>query len=148
MNTLQWVVDTWVIENCNDFSGNTCLDCIGFLSAILEKGLLCLDTEQEIEKEYYRYIKPRTFLSRWWQEMVKEKGQIRYFSNKLSNKHEQELLINLKFDESDIKFVGVASKTKHNLLVSGDSDYTEAICNYLCHELSITVIPPQIAKTL
>ena len=77
----QWVVDAWVFEKCNDFSSSICLDCTGFLSVILENGTLCVDVEGEIQKEYYRYIKPRTFLSRWWDKMVMDctpmPGQIR-----------------------------------------------------------------------
>lgn len=142
----QWVVDTWVIEKCNDFSDDECLYCIKFLVTILDEDVLCLDVECDIEKEYYRYIKSGTFLSRWWYRMVREKGQVYFFSNKLSSKHERYLVDRLGFDRSDIKFVGVASKTKDNLLVSGDSDYNEKICDYLCNELAITVMCP--AKAL
>lgn len=144
----QWVIDTWVLEKCNDFSSGICVDCTAFLSAILENGTLCVDVEQEIEDEYYRYIQPRTFLSHWWHRMVREKGQISFFSNKLPNKCKQHLLNNLHFHSDDIKFVAVASKTKDNLLVSGDSDYNKNVCEYLYNQLSVMVVPPAKAKIL
>ena len=148
MKMKQWVVDTWVLERCNDFSSNDCLDCISFLCIILDYGTVCLDTEREIEAEYYRYIRSGTFLSRWWHRIVREKGQIYYFSNKLSNKHKVHLVNNLNFDQSDVKFVGVASKTRNRLLTSGDSDYNKDICNYLFNELTIRVICPKEAVHL
>jgi predicted nucleic acid-binding protein len=148
MNMQQWVVDTWVLEKCNDFSSGICVDCTAFLSAILENGRLCVDIEGEILEEYDRYIQPHTFLSHWRHRMVREKGQISFFSNKLSNKCEQHLLKNLHFHSDDIMFVAVASKTKDKLLVSGDSDYNENVCEYLNNQLSVTVVSPRKAKIL
>jgi ABC-type antimicrobial peptide transport system ATPase subunit len=138
----QWVIDTWVIATCDDASSNKCLDCECFLAIILENGIICLDTENKIMEEYYKYIKPRTFVSRWWDRMVRDKGQIVFFSNSLPGKHRGHLLHKLHFDSSDIKFIGVASKTKDRLLVSGDSDYSADICDYLSRELSIKVLCP------
>ena len=77
--------------------------------------------------------------------MVAEKGQIYFFSNKLSRKNRDYLVYKLGFDKDDIKFVGVASKTKDNLLVSGDSDYNPKVCDYLFTELAIRVMHPSAA---
>ena len=142
----QWVVDTWVIATCNDASSNKCLDCICFLVMILENGTICLDIESKIKEEYGKHIRPRTFVDRWWARMVRERGQICFFSNSLHEKHRRHLLHKLHFDQSDIKFVGVASKTKDRLLVSGDSDYNGDICDYLSQELGIQVLCPGEAK--
>jgi ABC-type antimicrobial peptide transport system ATPase subunit len=113
---------------------------------ILENGIICLDTENKIMEEYYKYIKPRTFVSRWWDRMVRDKGQISLFSNSLPGKHRGHLLHKLHFDESDIKFVGVARRTKDNLLVSEDSDYNSAVRDYLKETLGIQVLCPREAK--
>lgn len=144
----QWVVDTWVIIKCMDFSDDESLDCIGLLSRMLDFGEICVDTEGTILTEYCRYLESGTFVSKWWETLVRQKGHICFFSNALSNKRKTHLIDNLKFDISDLKFVAVASKTKDNLLVSGDSDYNPQVCSYLTKEMGIKVLCPGDAKSV
>ena len=141
----QWVVDTWVLEKCNDTDCYDCIDCIAFLTYLLRKGKLCLDHEEEIYEEYEDYIKPRTFLFQWWSKIVGEAGHICRWSNKLADKHEDRLINKLGFHDDDIKFVGVAARSVDKLLVSGDSDYNETIRDYLNSKLGITVLKPLAA---
>ena len=57
----------------------------------------------------------------------------------LPNRYEQ-ALIGMKFDRSDLPFVGVAYRSEDKLLVSEDSDYTPQVCNYLQQQLQIKVL--------
>lgn len=139
-----WVIDTWVIEKCNPID-NECIDCVRFLIGVLDYGAICLDNEGEIMKEYSCHIKSHSFISKWWDRIVREKGHLCFFSGKLAAKHIEHLLDNLHFDPADIKFVGVASKTNDRLLASGDSDYDEEVCGYLHTQLGIAVISPEKA---
>lgn len=143
----QWVVDTWVLEKCNNNSDTNCLVCVAFLSMFITKDKLCLDFEKDIEGEYWDYIKPRTWLFAWWDKMVKEKGHLYFWSSYLPIKRKQYLINKLKFHDDDIKFVGVAARSKDKLLVTGDSDYNTIVCNYLKSGLSITVLSPSSALT-
>lgn len=138
----QWVIDTWVLIKSDEPRCTEYLDCLYFLLNIMKDGIICLDTEAEIIQEYYRYMKPGTFLSRWW-ESKKTKNHFMYFSHTLYDRHRQKLEETLKFDKSDTKFVGVASKTADKLLVSGDSDYSDEICGFLRSELNIQVLEPK-----
>ncbi len=104
----QWIVDTWVLEKCNDTDCGDCIDCMDFLTYLLRKGKLCLDHEEEIELEYSGHIRPRTFLFWWWNRMIGQAGHLCRWSNKLSLKHQQKLVDKLKFHNDDIKLVGVA----------------------------------------
>ena len=76
---------------------------------------------------------------------MRQTDQIRFFSNKL-NYGINAPLNNLGFDRSDVKFVGVASRTADNLLVTGDSDYTDNIRTYLRDQLMIIILHPTEAK--
>lgn len=143
----QWVVDTWVLEKCNDNSDTNCLVCVAFLSMLLIKDKLCLDFEKDIEKEYWGHIRPRTWLSKWWEKMVREKGHLYYWSSYLPDKHRENLVNKLKFHDDDIKFIGITARSKDKLLVSGDSDYNTKVCNYLYNELHIIVMGPSTALT-
>ena len=143
-----WVVDTWVIVKCLDYSCCECLDCHEFLLKTLKDGIICIDFEGEINHEYYRYIRKKTFVALWWEKVTRETGRLHFFSSGLANQHKDKLLIDLHFDPDDIKFVGVASKTNDKLLVSGDSDYNREICDYLYQKLNLKVLSPVLANSL
>ena len=74
--------------------------------------------------------------------MIGQVGHLCYWSNKLQVKHKNRLLNKLNFHNDDIKFVGVASRSKDKILVSGDSDYNQKVCKYLIDNLGITVVNP------
>ena len=141
----RWVVDTRVLAKCNDTDCVDCVDCTGFLHKLLIEGKLCLDPEEEIVTEYNRYIKPRSYLFWWWHKMIGQAGHLSYCSSKLSIKHKNRLVNDLGFHDDDIKFVGVATRSADKLLVSGDSDYNQAICEYLMNEFGVRVMTPDIA---
>ena len=141
----QWVVDTWVLAKSNDADCADCIDCMDFLMHVLREGKLCLDFEEEIKAEYDRHIKPRTPIFWWWQKMIGQAGHLCFWSNKLSVKHENRLVNKLKFDNDDIKFVGVASRSTDKIIATGDSDYNQKVCEYLGDNLGITVMNPNSA---
>lgn len=135
-----WVIDTWVLEKCNDTADVICIKASELLISILNRDTLCLDIEGEIQAEYYRHISSRTFVAQWWGEMLKRNDKFLFFPNKLVRKHRNNLLNKLHFHNDDIKFVGVANKTRDHLLVSEDSDYCVNVCKYLFDELSVRVL--------
>ena len=63
----QWVIDTSVLATSNSCDSAHYLDCVSFLMMVLQNGTICLDSEKEIQREYYTYIKSGTFLDKWWQ---------------------------------------------------------------------------------
>lgn len=143
----EWVVDTWVLATCHSVDCDDCLDCLKFLTNLESKGKLCLDHEGEIYKEYKPYIRPRTPVFWWWKRMTEQAGHFSFWSNSLTARHEMGLMGNLKFDNDDIKFVGVASRSKDKIIVSGDSGYNANVCGYLQRMLRIEVMHPSYASS-
>lgn len=142
----QWTVDTCVLVKCGDTDDTDCIVCSVFLGQILRDGKLCLDHEGEIEGEYAPYIRANPWLVTWWYMITRQVGHLAFWSNKLSERHRRRLIEKLDFDDSDIKFVGVAARSVDKILVSGwDSDYTVAVCQYLKEKIGISVITPEFA---
>lgn len=137
---MQWVVDTWVLAKCNDTTDTLCLKASELLIRILNREIICLDSEGEITREYYRHIRPRSFVANWWEEMRKRNDKFLFFSNKLASRHRDNLVNKCNFHNDDIKFIGVASKTRDRLLVAEESDYNADVCKYLNDALSVRVL--------
>jgi len=133
----EWTIDTWVLYKVNEGD----LDAHTFLIFILKhRHRIVFDQEGHIANEYKRCFQQHNnkFLFKWF-EALKRHNAIMFYSGKLSQEHKQALL-RMKFDPSDLVFVAVASRSKDKLLVSEDSDYTPAVCNYLKQNLQVQVL--------
>lgn len=74
-----------------------------------------------------------------WLKRLRDRKAIIFRSGKLPSIHKRTLL-RMKFDRSDLPFVGVAYRSKDKLLVSEDSDYTQQVCDYLQQQLQVKVL--------
>lgn len=137
MPSRDWVVDTWVLKTVENLDDSRCHDALDFLLEVKNNHRIILDEDREIEKEYWRNMKPRTHVSKWWKSMQKVSGKIIYKAGTLSNEAKGCLLNDLGFDPADIKFVNVAYSGDPGLLVSEDGDYTTSVKEYLRDEVQI-----------
>ncbi len=132
----EWTIDTWVLYKVDE--GN--FDALDFLLAVLRHHKVVFDHERHIEQEYQRCLK-RTrnrYLEEWFKRLITRQARV-FYSGRLPNRHERALL-RIKFDRSDLPFVGVAHRSKDKFLVSEDSDYTQQVCDYLQQQLQIKVL--------
>jgi len=132
----EWTIDTWVLYKV----GEGDFDALDFLLAVLRHHKVVFDHERHIEQEYQRCLK-RTrnrHLEEWFKRLIARRKRV-FYSCRLPNRYEQ-ALIGMKFDRSDLPFVGVAYRSKDKLLVSEDSDYTQQVCDYLQQQLQVKVL--------
>jgi predicted nucleic acid-binding protein len=124
---LDWTIDAQILYKYREFD----LRAQEFLSRIKRLGhYIVLDDEDYIKGEYTECIRTSSYearkaLSEWFRRMRK-----RSFSACLSNRCKRELRL-LKFDDDDVPYVGVCSKSCEKKLVSEDSDYTPQVAEYL-----------------
>lgn len=141
MDSLQWVLDTWVLATASDPHNSKALDALSLLNEILHKHSVVLDIEGEILNEYKRhlYVSHQTHVKQWWTQM-QLKGKYSFVTSKLNQRPKHHLLNKLSFHSDDIKFVGVASNSKDKLLVSEDSHYTPEVRQYVYKSLRVHVM--------
>lgn len=140
---IDFVVDTWVLATCHESQSEDSLDAIALLYALLRSHRLVLDSEGDIEKEYKPYIWMKGnggIVSVWWRKMMRRGGKFYYLSNTVPSNHKSHLRDKLGFDSSDLKFVGVASRTHLGYLVAEESDYSQPVCDYVATGLGVTVL--------
>jgi len=133
------VIDTWVIATAGEWlDRQAAFDATGFLYKVYQSHRMAIDFDGEIEREYRPYINAQPFLQQWWTQMVGTARKIVRYSSCPPRVCRDHLLNRLGFDASDIKFVGVASRTYSKYVVSEDSDYTHEVKQYLFSALHIT----------
>lgn len=132
----EWVIDTWVLETASG-TGDKMFDAVLFLGEVLMRHAVALDHEGEIRREYQNHIRPGTPASQWWQRLWAQGGKVAFYSGRVPNAHRRQLINELHFDQSDLKFVGVAYNTPDRLLVAEESDYTAEVKAYLSSSMGI-----------
>jgi len=147
---VEWVIDTNVLVDADNV-GNDALD---FMVQVKHRHQLVLDYEGEIRNEYQkqimaRKIAPNGFVIKWLKYMNGRSDKIVFYSKTVRKQYAQKYLINkLNFDSNDLKFVGVASRSKDKCLVTEDcSDYDADVKDYLLSKLDITVFDTSGALT-
>lgn len=141
MNSVEWVIDTWVLYQVSDFNFNA----FHFLTCILLKPQhkVAMDREGKIKAEYKRcFDNPKNeFQCQWWIHINWRANKVvSSYSGDLLARHINHLIKRLHFHDDDLPFVGVASKTKDKLLVAEESDYTPKVRDYLKNNLLIRVM--------
>jgi hypothetical protein len=136
----QWTIDTFVLYEAVKPEG----DCFFAAQVVLMRFVsgnaeLVLDQQGKILEQYDRCIarteRDRGALAVWlrqWLQRVKNRGSIHYYDGNLAERHRRKLrAAPLSFDPSDLVFVAVAHRSADKLIVSEDSDYTDAVKEYL-----------------
>jgi hypothetical protein len=142
----EWVIDTNVLAITGDPKSEKFLDAIGFLDRVRLNHHIALDSQREIEAQYYRNINESTYARTWLSYMASREGKLTWFDGQLSNRHVSALLNRLGFDRDDLVFVAVASKGSSKLLVLEDSDFNEPVTEYLKDELGVTTYQIEDAR--
>jgi len=140
---IDFVVDTWVLATCHESNSDDSLDAIGLLHALLNSHRIVLDLEGDIEREYKPYIwmgGKGGIVSTWWRKMMRRGDKFYYLSNTVPSHHKSHLRDKLGFDSSDLKFVGVASRTTSGYLIAEESDYSQPVRDYIAADLNVTVL--------
>ncbi len=135
----EWVIDTQILEIASAGDDPLTLPAAALLHAILERHYLALDAEQEIFAEYSRHLRRGTLAAEWWRQLTL-RGKLVSRSNKLTNA-QRRALTRLKFDTTDWKFVGVASRTPSRLLVAEESDHWQPdVAHYIQNDMRIALL--------
>jgi hypothetical protein len=138
MTAHEWVLDTQVLVVASS-GDHLCLDAATLLRSILENHFVALDYDSEIIAEYSRRVPANSLAARWWTEM-NQRGRFVFHSSKLTQRNRRRLE-RVRFDPSDWKFVGVASRTASRLLVAEESDYWEpSVAQCIQNEMGISLL--------
>ena len=137
-----WTIDTNVLYVAAELD----MDAVEFLMLIRrEKDIITLDFEGHIEGEYQNCFasirssrKPGGEFVKKWFKIIVAKG-VQKFSGRLPAKGRHQLR-KLRFDQSDWPFVAVCAQTESKCLVSEDSDYTDAIKQFLGEDMKVAVL--------
>ena len=132
-----WVVDTCVIEETNKPFEPHYMDAMTLLTSIAKHYWIAVDVGDEIYNEYNPYMPWGSFARQWWIKITGT-GKVSFLASTLPKKVKNHLVNDLKFDNDDIKFVGVAHRTVSRKLISKDSDYHPSIVKCLKDDLNIT----------
>jgi hypothetical protein len=141
----EWTIDTNVLYKVAEEYD---YDALEFLVSVRGKHMVVFDYDGHIMEEYRKCLnKTRNrYLVKWFNKVQGENRCV-WYSSSLRSQHKQALL-NMKFDPSDLPFVGVASRSKDKLLVSEDSDYTSTVRRYLGDRLNVHVLSIQQGRTI
>jgi hypothetical protein len=144
-----WVLDAWVLGVLADgLKADASLPetsrvgaGVAFLHQMESAGhRVAVDSEGKIEREYRDRMAGCRWLQHWWARMQRVAGRVHRRPSNLERRHSEHLLHDLEFHYDDLPYVAVASQVSNTLLVSEDSDYTEAVKDYLKRELGLAVL--------
>ena len=139
MPALECVVDTWVLEIAQDPHDRRALDALVLLRELKKTHKIAVDHKQRILREYWRHAPANSHAGEWLRLMISRADKLMWRSGDVSTRH-HEALNGLRFDPSDMVFVGVASEGPDRLLISEDSDYSIQIKAYLQAEMGVEVL--------
>jgi hypothetical protein len=141
----EWVLDTWLLCIALDYKNPEAITAISFLEEIRSHHCIAVDHDGKIFHEYWRHAPANSHVGQWLRQIVNRSDKIHYFDGKLGATHKHKLLNNLGFDYSDLVFVGVSANSQTKVIVSGDSDYSQPVRDYLMQKLGVTVLSLQEA---
>ena len=148
---IDWTVDTYVLYE----AANLNFKAIKFLIFINdEEDIIVLDHDKYIDTEYTNCIKKtkakyawgRTFVTKWFINIVNKSTVIRYCGD-LDINHKKALK-ELHFHNDDWPFVAVCSCTTNKNLVSEESDYDNDVKKYLLEKMEVHVLSIQDSLNL
>jgi hypothetical protein len=136
----EFVLDTWALQIAQDCRHAKSLATLTLLEEIKQRHVITIDHGREVLREYSNNTAGNTHAGQWLQLMLSRAGKIYWRHGALSNRHETELINELRFDRADLVFVALASQGPNKILVAEESDYTPQIRNYLATELQVQVL--------
>lgn len=133
-----WVLDECVFKVAHDQHHSKCRDALYLTEVISRFHKLVLDHECVLLKRYQKYFEKNKLLKSWYADLVKKANHIEYRSSKL-NEQVDTNLTNLRFDNDDKCYVGVALNSD-GIIISEDSDFFQpAIKEYFIKNLDLEV---------
>jgi hypothetical protein len=140
MHSWEFVLDTCSIKIAENPCNPRSLETLALLHEIKSHHKIALDHGRSILKEYFRNLNGNSHAGQWVRITVARADKTMWRAGKVPQRHSQVLLAELKFDPSDIVFVGVAYETADRIIVTEDSDYSTEVRNYLSCEMGISVV--------
>ncbi len=141
---MDWVIDTDALVRADDGDEDHehCFNIMDLLGTIRQSDhYLVVDYDGIIEGQYRNNLQPVGWVYRFFRNFVNQ-AKVRYVSGRLTNRLSSGL-DSLRFDPDDHIFVAVAYASKGRL-VAEESDYTEAVVEYLSNE-GVQVVDCQAA---
>ena len=141
---MDWVIDTDALVRADDGDEDHehCFNIMDLLGTIRHSDhYLVVDYDGTIEEQYRNNLQPMGWVYRFFRNFVNQ-AKVRYVSGRLTNRLSIGL-DSLRFDPDDHVFVAVAHVSKGRL-VAEESDYTEAVVEYLSNE-GVQVVDCQVA---
>ena len=133
-----FTIDTEILKAATDDDDERYGQAIGLCEDIAEAHRIGLDHDDAIHREYAPWLNASKYLTKWYWK-IRNRGRACFCHGCLPAPHTSCLLEGLKFHDDDLKFVAVAYNSGHGILVAEESDYTDAVREYLAQELRVTV---------
>jgi hypothetical protein len=140
MHSWEFVLDTCSIKIAENPCNPRSLETLALLHEIRSHHKIALDHGRTILREYFRNLDGNSHAGQWVRITVARADKTMWRAGKVPRRHSQVLLTELKFDPSDIVFVGVAYETVDRIIVTEDSDYSSEVRKYLSKEMGINVV--------
>jgi len=140
MHAWEFVLDTCSIKIAENPCNPRSLETLALLHEIKSHHKIALDHGRSILREYFRNLDGNSHAGQWVKITIARADKTMWRAGKVPQRHSQVLLMELKFDPSDIVFVGVAYETPDRVIVTEDSDYSTPVRNYLLSEMGINVL--------
>jgi hypothetical protein len=134
-----YVLDTQILIEASKGDTDLSLEAVDLLNAIRRRHRLAVDDANKILEEYYRHLGRGSHGHTWLSAMFRE-NLLSYHPHRLSARRIRALDA-IRFDPSDVKFVGVACRTFDKVLVAEEDDYwNHQSCRCLQSELGLTLL--------
>jgi hypothetical protein len=146
--SLEWVLDTWLLEIAQNPHDPRSLDAVSLLRELKLAHRIGLDHGRGILREYFNHVTPGSHAAQWLKAMLPRADKTVWRAGLMSQRRKDCLIKELKFDRSDLIFVGVSSEGPDRLLVSEDSDYSAEVKGYLLEECGVRVLSVAEAMTV
>ena len=136
---MEWVLDTWLLMIAQTPSDERSLDAVFLLRQIKLGHRIGLDHGREIVNQYYRNLNKYSHAAEWLGAMLRRADKTMFRTGLLPQDKRDHLTQFLKFDRSDLVFVGVAHEGTDKLLVTEESDYTPEVRRFLLTDCGVRV---------
>lgn len=140
MPICEWVLDTWLLEIGQDVRDPRSLEALALLQEIKSRHRIAVDYGRKILREYFDHASGDSHVGQWLRVVVTRSDKVMWRTGNIPSRHRQELREELRFDASDLVFVGVALEGSDRLIVSQESDYSPEVKAYLQDQMGIRVL--------
>lgn len=140
MPSCEWVIDTWLLEIAQQPLDMRSLDALALLQEIKARHRIAVDHGRRILQQYFKHAPGSSHAGQWLRVVLSKSDKTVWRSGNVPSQNRQDLLGGLRFDPSDLIFVGVAAEGPDRIIVSEESDYSDPVKAYLSSRMGVSVL--------